>query len=97
MFSVVKFFMAVLLLAQTALAFVPVTAGPSLDQKKGKIAGIGGIDGPKPVTIGGMGAVKVGGPKNKAAPKKVAAKKANKAKPAEKKKVDFFIKTPWSK
>mmetsp|Transcript_13067 Transcript_13067/g.19691 ORF Transcript_13067/g.19691 Transcript_13067/m.19691 type:complete len:102 (+) Transcript_13067:115-420(+) len=101
MLSIIKCIVAFLLLAQTASAFVPVTAGPSLDAKKGKIAGIGGIEGPKPISNGGVAAFKVKAtPKAKAkeAPKnKKNAKKVNNAKPAEKKSNNFFIKTPWSK
>mmetsp|Transcript_33872 Transcript_33872/g.64474 ORF Transcript_33872/g.64474 Transcript_33872/m.64474 type:complete len:105 (+) Transcript_33872:183-497(+) len=104
MLSIIKCIVAFLLLAQTASAFVPVTAGPSLDAKKGKIAGIGGIEGPKPIAIGGVAAFKVkASPKAKAKAKAVApknkknAKKVNNAKPAEKKSNNFFIKTPWSK
>ena len=99
---------AILLMAQTS-AFVPITSGPSLDQKQGKIAGIGGLDGPKPPTAGGIGSFKVGS-KSKPAAKKEATKKAapksifGKANVAKKpsaaepkKKVDLWIKTPWSK
>jgi len=95
---------AVILLAAQASAFVPITNGPTLDAKKGKIAGIGGMDGPKPVTLGGAGAFRIG-----ADPKEKGTKvKANKNKPNNKKKVeakkatnnkkvDFMIKMPWSK
>lgn len=64
---------------------------------------IGGLDGPKPPTSGGIGSFKVGSnakavPKKEVA-KKVVAKKANnkKAPVEEKKKVGMWIKTPWSK
>lgn len=98
MFSVVKFIIAVIVVAQTASAFVPITAGPSLDAKKGKIAGIGGMDGPKPPSSGGVGAFKVGA-KAKETPKKKITKKANNtAKAANPSKIpNFFIKTPWTK
>ncbi|KAL7540189.1 hypothetical protein ACHAXR_009925 [Thalassiosira sp. AJA248-18] len=87
----------VIVVAQTASAFVPITAGPSLDAKKGKIAGIGGMDGPKPPTSGGVGAFKVGA-KAKDTPKKKITKKANNtAKAANPKIPNFFIKTPWTK
>lgn len=65
----------------------------------------GGIEGPKPVTSGGIGSFKVGSkgkgaPNKKEAPnKKTVAKKTNnkKAPVEEKKKVGLWIKTPWSK
>lgn len=40
-------------------AFVPINAGPSLDAKKAKIAGIGGVDGIKEIKMGGIGSFKV--------------------------------------
>lgn len=90
------------LLAGHSSAFVPVTNGPTLDAKQGKIAGIGGIDGPKPVTSGGIGSFKVGSnsktePKKKESTAKVTKANNKKAAPEAKKKVDFWIKTPWSK
>jgi hypothetical protein len=115
--SLLKFITASILLAAQTTAFVPVTSGPSLNQQQGKIAGIGGIDGPKPPTSGGIGSFKVGSkskaaPVKKEAPKKAAPKnnifakkeapkkvvgKANAAAAEPKKKVDLWIKTPWSK
>ncbi|KAL3776428.1 hypothetical protein ACHAWO_007844 [Cyclotella atomus] len=102
--SVFKLLLAAIVLL-TASAFIPVTNGPTLDQKQGKIAGIGGLEGPKPPTSGGIGSFKVGS-NSKAAPKKetpkkqVVAKKTNNNKKApveEKKKTNLWIKTPWSK
>ena len=80
------------------------------------------MDGIKKVTLGGIGAFKVGGKKTKAkevtkatpknkvpsyfekqnatkakAPVKAKKVPASKNKPSEKKKVNLFIKTPWSK
>mmetsp|Transcript_4719 Transcript_4719/g.11890 ORF Transcript_4719/g.11890 Transcript_4719/m.11890 type:complete len:104 (-) Transcript_4719:299-610(-) len=88
-----------LVVVQRTSAFVPVTAGPSLDAKQGKIAGIGGIDGPKPLTIGGIGAAKISTKAKAVAPKKkaVAKKAAGKKTTDTKKKADFTIKMPWSK
>ena len=55
MFSVKYVAALLLVLAAPASAFIPITNGPTLDAKKGKIAGIGGLDGPKPLTFGGHG------------------------------------------
>ena len=90
------------LLAAPLSAFVPVTNGPTLDAKQGKIAGIGGIDGPKPLTSGGIGSFKVGSnsktdPKKKESGAKVTKPNNKKATPEAKNKVDFWIRTPWSK
>eukprot|EP00579_Thalassiosira_antarctica_P007965 CAMPEP_0201881966 /NCGR_PEP_ID=MMETSP0902-20130614/12714_1 /ASSEMBLY_ACC=CAM_ASM_000551 /TAXON_ID=420261 /ORGANISM="Thalassiosira antarctica, Strain CCMP982" /LENGTH=104 /DNA_ID=CAMNT_0048410297 /DNA_START=41 /DNA_END=355 /DNA_ORIENTATION=- len=100
--ALVKSIIAAILLVAQASAFIPITNGPTLDAKKGKIAGIGGMDGPKPPTLGGVGAVKIKTAASVAPKKKGTTMKANK--PANKKKVDtkkekvdFFIKMPWSK
>lgn len=80
MHSIVKCIIAVLLVAQTASAFIPVTSGPTLSQEQGKAAGIGGLNGPKGLTSGGVGAFSIkGAPKKneKATPKKAPVKKNN--------------------
>lgn len=79
MLSIAKCIIAVLLVAQTVSAFIPVTSGPTLNQEQGKIAGIGGIDGPKPMSSGGVGAFSIKGKNKKATPtpKKTPAKKNN--------------------
>ena len=66
MLSFAKCIIAVLLVAQTASAFIPVTSGPTLNQEQGKIAGIGGIGGPKPMSSGGVGAFSIKGKDKKA-------------------------------
>jgi len=49
----------ILFFSTTTSAFVPINAGPSLDAKKAKIAGIGGVDGIKEIKMGGIGSFKV--------------------------------------
>ena len=60
----------------TPVAFIPITSGPTLDEKKAKIAGIGGVDGIKPIKFGGIGKFGVAADKKKKdsnAAKKAAA------------------------
>ena len=54
-----------ILISTTTSALVPINAGPSLDAKKAKIAGIGGVDGIKEIKMGGIGSFKVKGSANK--------------------------------
>ena len=49
----------ILISTTMSTAFVPINAGPSLDAKKAKIAGIGGEDGIKEIKMGGIGSFKV--------------------------------------
>ena len=51
--------LSTILISTTTSAFVPINAGPSLDAKKAKIAGIGGVDGIKEIKMGGIGSFKV--------------------------------------
>ena len=93
----------------TALNIIPISNGPILNSKQAKAAGIGGINGTKDLTSGGLGAF---GVKGKSTPDKKNSKKAGsfgmpavgkaKAPPAKKaaeakKPVNLFTKMPWSK
>ena len=57
--------LSTILVSTITSAFVPINAGPSLDAKKAKIAGIGGVDGIKEIKMGGIGSFKVKGSANK--------------------------------
>ncbi len=125
MSSYLKFFSVTLLIAyasafapvsnqqqrsSTALNIIPISNGPILNSKQAKAAGIGGLNGTKDLTSGGLGAF---GVKGKSTPdKKNTNKKAGsfgmpavgkaKAPPAKKaaeakKPVNLFTKMPWSK
>jgi len=96
--------------SSTALNIIPISNGPILNSKQAKAAGIGGLNGTKDLTSGGLGAF---GVKGKSTPdKKNTNKKAGsfgmpavgkaKAPPAKKaaeakKPVNLFTKMPWSK
>ena len=91
---------ASIFLLQHACSFVlivPITSGPTLNNKQSKAAGIGGMGGIVELNGGGIGAAKVGAKKGKAPAAKQAAKKKAPAASAKKEKPNFFIKTPWSK
>mmetsp|Transcript_25763 Transcript_25763/g.43975 ORF Transcript_25763/g.43975 Transcript_25763/m.43975 type:complete len:109 (-) Transcript_25763:236-562(-) len=96
---------AILLVAHTsafAPMIIPIVKQEGMNSEQGKMAGIGGLNGPKPTTSGGIGLFNVPGSKSpSAAPKKnakkAAPKKTTKSAGEEKKKPSFFIKTPWSK
>ena len=99
---------AILLVATQVSAFapmiIPISNGPTLDAKQGKIAGIGGLNGPKPTGNGGIGAFRIKADAKKAAPKakanakKVAPKaKANAKKDTTTEKKNMWLKNPWSK
>ncbi|EJK69808.1 hypothetical protein THAOC_08900 [Thalassiosira oceanica] len=92
--------LASILLLQHARSFVlivPITSGPTLNNKQSKAAGIGGMGGIKELSSGGLGAAKIGGKKGKKPAAKKATNKKAPAAGAKKEKPNFFIKTPWSK
>ena len=65
-----------------------------------KIAGIGGLDGPKPIAGGGMGAFKVpekGANKKKKNAPKMVKKTNNNKKPTQEKKANLWVSTPWNR
>ena len=75
--------LSTILVSTTTSAFVPINAGPSLDAKKAKIAGIGGVDGIKEIKMGGIGSFKVkpGANKKKQDEKKKVVQKSKNRQP----------------
>ena len=75
--------LSTILISTTTSAFVPINAGPSLDAKKAKIAGIGGVDGIKEIKMGGIGSFKVkpGANKKKQDEKKKVVQKSKNRQP----------------